>query len=605
MSLDGLSLSCLVKELDEKLKGSRIEKIFQPNNTSLFLRLRNQGENLILNISTDPANLRINLTDSLPENPFSPPNFCMLLRKHFEGGRIAQIDQCELDRIVTVSVDTIGKLHQITTKKLIIELTGKHSNIIFVEDDTIVDSLKRINAYMSRYRQVLPGREYFYPPFQTKTNIINTSLEEFFDNLFKIDEIEDKPKKTTLASKLIDKAIGIGPVSAREIAFRAGLPSDIELEALDDQDKKSLYNALKSIIDPIKEGSIAPCVFFAKTTPSFAENKNSTAIAAFELHHLEQTCYKEVLPSMSLALENFYNYHKNSPKPLTKKDSLRKLVQGEITKTTKKISAIIADIKEAENADHYRKCADILMNNLYNIPKRADIVTLPDIYDESSDENDSVSEITIELDPAIPVIANAQAYYAKYNKAKRAVEKLEQQLEVARNDVQYLETVDLSLEHSESPTEIKEITDELVSLNYLKIQKHTYQNQKEKFVPLTFKTSDGFTILVGKNNHQNDEITFKHATNDDIWFHTKDIPGSHVILKTDKKQVPDTSLVEAAKIAAYFSKAKDGSNVPVDYTFRKFVRKPNKAKPGFVYYERQTTLYVTPDEEMIKSTKNA
>jgi predicted ribosome quality control (RQC) complex YloA/Tae2 family protein len=573
MSLDGFSLRPLVNELNEKLAGGRIDRIFQPDKHTLIIIVRQLSETLRLLVSVDAEHPRLHITEDIPENPATPPAFCMLLRKHFEDGRIAAVTQHGLDRIVCLHVDVRKDRGTIVTKSLIIELMGKHSNIIFVTDNLVVDAIKRVGYNISRVRQVLPGKEYVYPPGQTKIDIMKESFDTFSAALC---------ENTTmpLHKAIVNVSMGLGPVTAKEIIWRAGLPKDMKVEALDAKDFTALSESMESITKPIEEKDYTPTVVF--------EDNHLTGIAAFTLEHLEQFTIK-TFDTMSSAVEFANNLRGKRRTPET--EILQKLVSAELSRLTRKYSTLSTEEAEAELADVTRKNADILMANLHNIPVHKSEVILSDIYSETE------SLVTITLNPLYSALENAQHYYAKYNKLKRAQISLIEQLTKCREEIAYLESIDTALKFTHTAPEALEIRQELIAAGYLK-----EFSKKRAALPQAkplHTTSDGFTIIIGKNNRQNDFVTFKQAQADDLWFHTKDIPGSHVILRTGQQTATDQAIYHAAMCAAYFSKAKTSASVPVDYTKRRYVKKPSGAKPGFVIYEKQTTLYITPDENTV------
>ena len=578
MSLDGLSLSTLLLELNSKIAGGRIDKIFQPDKYTLSIWIRQPSENLCLLISSNPEHPRIHLTSTAPENPATPPAFCMLLRKHLEDGRIAQIEQSSLDRIALLSIDTLGAGSAIVTKILTIELMGKHSNIILTQDNVIIDAIKRVGISTSRHRQVLPKMEYTSPPGQKRLNLLTTSITDFMNAL--------TTHYTGLVTKaIINTGIGIGPITARETVWRAGLPADITVERLDDGDIIALNEALESIVTHFNAGLHTPTVMVS------ADNGLS-GIASFPLEHLMQQCTTHHFSTMSEAVPFADSLSRTQRLP--EQALLLKLTKDEMNRLTRKQVLLTQEQTEATAADDFRERADILMANLYQITNGITKVMLPNLYSDSPDDN----LLTIELDARLSPLENARAYYTKYNKLKRAQDLIYEQLAQCALDLAYLDSILSALEHANLAAELLDIRLELINAGYLKpLNKRRIPTPPS--MPLTTVTADGFTILVGKNNRQNDLITFKQAQLNDLWFHTKDIPGSHVILRTSA-QTPSLSAIEAAAhLAAYYSKAGQSAKVPVDYTKRRYVKKPSGAKPGFVIYDHQQTIYITPDKTFV------
>lgn len=582
MSLDGLSFSALVAELSAKLVGGRVEKIFQPDKYTLLLWIRQVHETHKLLISATPSHPHLFISSLPPENPSTPPSFCMLLRKHLEDGRVASVEQHDLDRIVTVDIDVRGEKGLIVTKRLIIELMGKHSNIIFVQDSIIVDAIKRVPFSISRYRQILPGKMYTLPPGQGRLNLLNTSPEIFIQTLF-------SSSQPLLLKALIATSMGMGPITGKEILWRAGLPDTIFLAALDENDKKELYSAFVSVIQPFLSNTLIPTVVVD------TENR-LMGIAAFPLEHLSNHSLTHTFATMSAAIE-FSASLSPSIRHTPEQTILLKLISEEIARLSRKHTLLTQELTNALQAELYRQWGDILMTNLYAIPAEAASINLPDLYSENQD-----TMITIDLDSRLSPTENAQAYYAKYTKQKRAQESIKIQLLQCIDEQKYLESILIALEQAETNPEINEIRQELVAGGYIK--EKGKRTSLPSATPIKITTPEGFTILIGKNNRQNDFVTFKQAQADDLWFHTKDIPGSHVILRTNGTAPPDSVLQTAAHFAAYFSKSRNSSNVPVDFTKRRYVKKPSGSKPGFVIYDRQQTVYITPNESLVKALIN-
>jgi predicted ribosome quality control (RQC) complex YloA/Tae2 family protein len=578
MNIDGLSLAPLVSELNGALTGGRIDKVFQPDAYSLLLWVRQPGETLRIFLSANPERPRLLLTASSPENPAVAPNFCMLLRKHLEDGRIANIEQHSLDRIVNINIDVRAERGIIVTKRLVIEIMGKHSNIILTQDNIIVDAIKRVSAHVSRYRQVLPGKEYVYPPGQDRLNILETE-----PSLFAVRVLAESA--SSLSKAIIAAGIGLGPLTAREIAWRGGFSPDISLSELDHADVEALSEAVASIAVPLQEGQVTPSVIVEGQS-------RPLAIAAFAPGHLSQYNLHD-FPSMSAAVEYFDKF-KGRPS-LPEKDLLTKMLTAELAKLTRKEAVLVEELSQAENANELRKYGDILMANLYTVTAGVYEQALLDIYSTEPD----AQQIVIKLDPERSPLENAQQYYVKYNKAKRSGEHLAGQLKECQGEIAYLESIAIALSHAVANAEVNEVRQELITAGYIKTSEKR-RPPTPPSAPLSVKTSDGFSLIVGKNNRQNDQVTFKQAQPDDLWLHTKDIPGSHVIIRGENREITEHAIKEAAQLAAYFSKSRQSANVPVDYTQRRHVRKPSGAKPGFVIYDHQNTVYVTPDETLVQ-----
>lgn len=576
MSLDGFSMHPLAAELNAALAGGRIDKITQPNKQSVLLSIRQPGQNFLLHISINPQNPAAHLMDKPLENPAEPPLFCMVLRKHIETGRIAEIRQYGLDRILILDIDFLAAGGEIITKSLVVELMGKYSNMILLQDGRIIDALRKVGTNSSRVRTVLPGQDYVLPPQQDKMNLLEAPLPDI------IAAIKAQPEEK-LSKALLNVCLGFGPVSAKEAAFSAGLAASMRVSELDEADYASLEQALQELRQSCLEPAGQACLVLG-------ENSKLLAMASFPLHYLTEgtiTTYGTISEMLSQASRLAGSY------TLPDRDRFRKLVRTELSRAENKCQVLQKEIAAAENAEEYRIKADNLMTYQYALQDHVDAeITVDDIYSETGEK------ISILLDQRISISQNVQAYYHKYDKFKRAQELLRVQLAQCREDIRYLASIETSLEASRSLAEIRDIRQELIAGGYLRESSKKKMAEKPS-LPFKFTAPDGTVILVGKNNYQNDKLTFKTAYFNDLWFHTKDIPGSHVILRCGDDDPGDASILLAASLAAHFSQAAGSSKIPVDYTRCRFVKKPSGAKPGFVIFTNQTTLYITPDEEQL------
>ena len=554
MNLDGFSMRPLTLELEKFLVGGRVDKITQQNKANLTLTIRQPGKTLLLRLSTAPQNPSLHLLTKTPENLPEPPTFCMVLRKNLEGGRIAAIRQHELDRIIFIDVDSIGAGGKIQTLTLAAELIGKYSNLILLRDGLIIDALKKIGTNSSRVRTVLPNQPYQLPPAQDKFDIFAADVEKILSRI-KADETL-RPDKAIMST-----CQGFGPQTAKEVEFQA--------------EQTNLLDALKKIRNAAKNPS--PCMI------QDASGK-ILAISAVKLNYLRGNV--RTFETLSELLETADAIAGSYVPP--DKEKFSKLVNNELRRAVNKISVLENELSAAENADDWRIRADNLSTYRYQLTDHADAeITVENIYDGE--------KISIPLDRRLTIAANVQACYKKYDKLKRSTKFIAEQIELCRAEIFYLESVAHALTASTTIADIDEIRTELISGGYLKeTKKRTALSKKPQ--PLKFFAPDGTEILVGKNNSQNDRLTFKIAAPDDLWLHTKDITGSHVIVRSSS--VSDETLQFAAEIAAHFSKAQNSSKVPVDYVPCKFVKKPSGAKPGFVIFTNQRTLYVTPREEL-------
>ncbi len=572
MNLDGFSMRPLTLELANFLIGGRVDKITQQNKANLTISVRNFGESRLVRISVAPQNPSIHFVKKPPENLPEPPTFCMVLRKNLEGGRIADVRQHELDRIIFIDVDTIGAGGKIQTLTLAAELIGKYSNVILISEGQIVDALKKVGTNSSRVRTVLPNQIYQMPPAQDKLDIFQTDVAEIISRI-------KSDKGARLDKAVMNFCQGFGPQSVKETIFSAGLPNEIKISELDDADFFSLENSLVEVRDAAKNP--APCIV--------EDAGKVLAISSIKLNYFSQGQVK-IFDTISEMLEIADNLIGSYTPP--DKEKFSRLVHNELKRATNKITVLENELTAAENADDWRIRADNLSTYRYQFQDHADDeISVANIYSETGEK------ISIPLDRRLTIAANVQNFYKKYDKLKRSAHHILEQIDKCREEIVYLESVEHSLTACNSLVEIDEIRAELVGGGYLKEgRKKTASSKKPE--PFKFISPDGTEILIGKNNAQNDRLTFKIAEPDDIWLHTKDITGSHVIIRCGGVEPSEETLIFAAQLAAKFSKAADSSKVPVDYTFCKFVKKPSGAKPGFVNFFNQHTIYVNPAYEV-------
>ncbi|WP_196594631.1 Rqc2 family fibronectin-binding protein [Pectinatus sottacetonis] len=577
MGIDGFSLYAVIYELNNLLSGGRIDKISQPRRSDVYISVRLPGVTHILHISIDPRIASMTIVNKSPENPPEPPAFCMLLRKQLEGGRIAKIYQVGLDRIAVIEVDSLGTGGLLVTKKIYVELMGKYSNIILTQNNIIIDSLRRVGTNSSRVRTVLPQQEYFTPPKQNSINVL-TDINQFI-TLIK----ENTAEK--LYKAVLNAGDGFGPVTVKELLFLAGLPLDITVEKLDDNDYLSLSKAIEEIVKIYYDKDFVPTLITN-------DNNKIIAMAAFPLDGFSPYISQKFV-TMSQMLENAHKLVDDYVSPM--KEQLKKIAANELNKQSGKEKKLLKEWHHSQNAADEKIKADNIMTYQYEFKDHADNeIIVPDIYDTDS------GLIKIPMDRKLTVLQNMQKYYHKYDKLRRAQKILAKQLDECKKNMEYLATIEAALVSSDGIAELTDIKNELIKGGYMRAEKRKKMSvQPSK--PFEFLLNSGITILIGKNNFQNDKLTLKTAQPDDMWFHTKDIPGSHVIVKTEGT-VPDIATIkEAALLAAYFSKGRISSKVPVDYTYCRFVKKPSGAKPGFVIFTNNKTIYVTPDKEKINS----
>lgn len=578
MAFDGLLIHQLCDEMSPLLVGGRIDKIFQPEKDELTIGIRGHKDNLSLFISVDASMPYFTLIHDKKENPQTPPMFCMLLRKHLVGGRIHAINQLGYERVVIIDIESKNDFGEPENKKLIIEIMGKHSNLILTRENfTIIDSIKRVTPEMSRVRSVLPGLVYSTIPtdkidFNETNDVIIQSLTENHGS---------KP-----LHKVFHESIqGFSPSVSKWISRQLNIDPAELFSNLANQDLLRLSACFEQLKNPDTSGGT---VFFdgAKKPKDFHFIKD--LITLFESVNYDRLCD---------AIEQFHTQSNRTHKMHQRTQALKKNLAQRVERYVSKLAKQELELHDAENADHWKIIGELILANIYQISKGMNRVEVTDYY------QDPPVMRTIELDTRLEPSENAQLHFKRYNKLKKALIELKQQIDETQKDVLYLENVLTLLNNSEDSKTVDEIREELVQQGYLK-GKVAKQKQKQKSTKPNFKTyysTDGMEILVGKSSLQNDYLSTKLASNKDVWLHTKDIPGSHVIVRTAGETPTEKTLNEAAHIAAYYSKAKDSSNVPVDYTFVKNVSKPSGAKPGMVIYVNNKTLFVTPDSALLKS----
>lgn len=584
MSFDGITTRAIVCELGEKLADAKIDKIYQPERDEIVLSVRTLTENFRLLLSASTSNPRLNLTFSKRENPASAPLFCMILRKHLQGGRIISVNQISTDRIVEFKIESYTELGDLTTKRLIIEIMGRHSNIILVSDKNIViDSIKHIDFTVSSVRQVLPGLIYEFPPSQEKISpddISEDKLLEIFEN---------SPADTTFEKALISNITGLSPLLAREICYRAlGKTDTLILKC----DTEKVIKEASCFFENIKNNVYCPTLVYD------TDRRHPIAFSCTKL--TQYTPLPESTScSISEIIDKFYEERSQNERISQKSAGISKIILNNIERCKKKISLHKTNLEKAKKRDKYKKFGDLLTANIYMLKQGEKSALVTDYYSEN------LEEIEIPLKPEFSPSQNAQHYYKLFNKAKNAEEHSKSELSKAESELYYLETVFEALSLSKSAQDIDEIKEELAEQGYIKaIKKKGKKEKAQKAKPLEFMTSDGYTVYVGRNNKDNDYLTLKSSYSTDIWLHTKIIPGSHTVIKTKgTPNASDTAIFEAAVLAAYHSKAKGSSQVPVDFTNIKNVKKPNGAKPGLVIYDNYNTIYVTPDENLVERLK--
>lgn len=607
MAFDGIVTRQVVLELKDALVGGKVNKVFEPNKNEIILGIYCNGKNYALNICISSNNYRMNLTTNAKPNPLNAPNFCMLLRKHLVGARITDIFSDCLERIVFINFEGYNELNDLVSKKLVVELMGKHSNVILLNDkNIIIDSLRHLDSFSNSCRDILPAHEYINPPAD-KLNICEITLDEF-TNLIKNDKLSNiiPNNFSGISRTFILNALNVLKISNSDYSV---------------QDISVLYKYIKDVIDNLGTDNVLTVSINNKDYTMVLRNKWLDATWVVEGGDPYNTINFPMLKAQSFDkkigdensisytfegvlqtnffLDDFYSKKENDEITINYKNSLLKLVLSALKKITKKVNNINVKLKECEDMDTYRIYGELITSNLYRINNNinVDYIEIENYYDNNN-------LIRIPLDKSISPSYNAKKYFKKYNKLKNTLEIVSNQKIEATKELDYLESIIYELEGATSTSELEEIDLE-ISENVLfkntqknsNVKKNKVNKRKvhDEYEPITYNV-DGFTLYVGKNNKQNDYITTKLGKNEDLWFHTKDIRGSHCLLKCNGKNVKEHTIIACAGIAAFHSKAKLSSNVPVDYCFIKNVKKPSGSKPGMVIYTNNKTLYVEPKQ---------
>ncbi|GAA0861061.1 Rqc2 family fibronectin-binding protein [Paraclostridium tenue] len=586
MAFDGLVVHAISDELSSKLVGGKIDKVYQPENDEIVLHIRNNKENFKLVLSASASNPRVYLsTNYKKENPINAPMFCMLLRKYIQSGNIVSVSQVGFERIIKITVESLDELKAKTTKDIIIEIMGRHSNIILThEENKIVDSIKRIPPSVSRVRQLLPGMTYVLPPAQDKLNPLDKiSRDKFKETISDFDG--------SISKCIYSKFLGISPIVSKEICFRSNLDISKQASSIDGIDFDNLYKEFSNVILNIKDSNYNPCLAIDSSIDKLIDfsSIDLTLFDNLKVVHDE---------SISSIIESFYA-NKDAKERINQRASdFKKSISIKLDRLYNKLKKQKIELKESDNANIYKIKGELITAYIYMIEKGMDFVEVQNFYEEDC------PLIKIDLNKNLTPSENAQKYFKRYNKLKHAKKEITAQVELSLEEINYLENIILSIDNCDNLAELDDIKEELQKLGYMRGKVKSKKDKNNLTTkPNEFLSSDGFTILVGKNNKQNDFLTLKIANNDDLWMHTKNIPGSHVIIKTEGKEIPESTIFEGAMLAAFFSKSKMSSQVPVDYTLKKNVKKPNGSKPGMVIYETNSTIYVTPSEELVVKLK--
>ena len=578
MSLDGIFINSITNELYKKLLGGRVDKVHQPDKNEIVISIRSKGESFKLLITAISSSPRLHLTNVTRKNPVEPPMFCMLLRKHLTGSYIKNIRQINFDRIVEISFECRDELGTAVHKSLITEIMGKHSNIIFLNEElSVIDSLKRITPNVSSVRQIYPGLKYITPPGSDKLNPMTVSKELFMK------EIESVNSGIYIFDFLYKNFTGFSPFISREICYLTSLNESTYLGELSENKKEEIWNAFNKIINRIKQKDFSFNIYYDENKPY--------GFYCMEIEHLNKLS-KKSFTSPGELLDEYYYEQDNKNKINQRVASLIKSINTKIIRNKKKAEKQRNELLNAESRDKYRIYGELILSNLHKTPKNNKLLVI-NYYDPEQ------KEIVIPLDPKLNLSQNSQKFFKRYNKLKKAEDELEKLINSTLSEISYLENILFSIEECETTDDLNEIYNELIAEGFMKRSLKVNKSKESKPVT-TFISSAGHEILVGKNNIQNDMITFKIGKNDDYWFHAKNMPGSHVIIRTNGDELTDEEFVEAARIAAFYSKGKTSGTVEVDYTQKSNVKKPPNAKPGFVIYDTNYSMLVKPNIEGIK-----
>ena len=579
MAFDGITVAALVQELRDNLTGGRIAKIAQPEPDELLLTIKTPAGQRKLYISASASLPLIYLTDENKLSPMTAPNFCMLLRKHIGNGRITSISQPKLERIISLHIEHLNELGDLCEKKLIIEIMGKHSNIIFCDDkDMILDSIKHVSAQMSSVREVLPGRTYFIPDTMEKSDPLSVDVSSFMEIL--------RLKPVPLGKAIYTSFTGISPVIAEDICFLAGLDSQLPASELDEDTFLHLFRQFSYYMDDIRGCHFHPCIYYDGTSPK--------DFGAVTLSHFSNYT-KQEFTSISEVLNTYYATKNTLTRIRQKSADLRHVVQTALERNRKKYDLQKKQLRDTENREKYKVYGELIHTYGYNLAPNSRELTALNYYTNE--------EITIPLDPTLTPAENAQKYFNKYNKQKRTFEALTELIQETADDIHYLESISNALDIALTEADLIQIKEELMQTGYVR-RKYTKKKEKITSRPMHYISSDGYHMYVGKNNLQNEELTFSFANGNDWWIHAKGAPGSHVIVKTGGDELPDRTFEEAGRLAAYYSKNRGSDKVEIDYVEKKHVKKPNGSKPGFVVYYTNYSLVIDSDISNIKTVQD-
>ena len=578
MAFDGITIANVVKEMNDTIIGCRINKIAQPENDELILTIKGSCGQKRLFISADASLPLIYFTENNKPSPMTAPGFCMLLRKHLQNGRIVTVTQPGLERIIHIEIEHLDEMGDLCKKTLIVEIMGKHSNIIFCHaDGTIIDSIKHVSGLVSSVREVLPGKPYFVAQTQDKLDALNTSATEWMTQVM--------CKPVAIYKAIYGSYTGISPIMAQEICYRCGVDGDASTASLTDAEKEKLYTTFSNLISQVQNGDFAPHIAYTGNHP--------VEFAALPLTMYENTEDHLVsFDSMSLLLEHYYAEKNTLTRIRQKSADLRKIVQTALERNIKKYDLQLRQIEDTEKRDTYRIYGELLNTYGYGVEPGSKSMEALNYYTNEM--------VTIPLDPDLTPQENAKKYFDKYGKLKRTYEALTELTKQVKDEIEHLESISTALDIALQEEDLVQIKEELTENGYIR-RKGGSKKEKITSKPFHYISSDGFHMYVGKNNYQNDELTFKFATGNDWWFHAKNMPGSHVVVKSEgAEELPDRTFEEAGRLAAYYSKGREQEKVEIDYIQKKHVKKPAGAKPGFVVYYTNYSLMIDSDISNIR-----
>ena len=581
MALDGIFLHHLKYEIENGAVGARVDKIYQPSREEILLILRSAAGCQRLFISARANSAHINFTLAVSENPKQPPMFCMLLRKHLSGAKLAAVRQPNLERLLILDFDTVNDLGDRVTISLAAEIMGKYSNVILIDEKgKIIDALKRVDAGMSSERLVMPGLSYNMPPPQDKLCMLDSDTEQI------LRRIRGVPSDMKLSKALLSALQGVSPVVCRELQYITGRGTELDVREMSGAQFERLGFFLERLSETVRNTGGKPYMAVETAT------KRPLDFSFMDIHQYEEGAIVSRKSSFSALLDEFYNERDRIARMRARSQDLLRVLTTASERLSRKINAQSAEIKGCAKRGDYRRFGDLINANIYNLEKGQSEAEVEDFYDAD------LPKVKIKLAPMLTPAQNAQKYYKEYRKAKTAEDILKVQIEKAHRELLYIDTVFDELSRAESESDLSEIRDELRGQGYIRAARTNGRAGKKVSAqkPMEFTSEEGFTIFVGRNNCQNDTLTLKQAKKDDIWFHTKNIPGSHVILSAGGHEVTQKAISEAAKLAARYSRGESSSNVPVDYTKVRNVSKPRGAKPGMVIYVKNKTIFVSPQK---------